>query len=167
MAGKVDFIPNLCYIKHRMTDKIVATNRHARFEYNILESLEAGIALTGTEVKSLRTGKASLSNSFARIEGNEVFLQNMHIAPYAFGNIANPDPLRPRKLLLHKKEIRRLIEEVSTKKLTLIPLKAYFKEGLVKVEIALAKGKKLYDKREVIKKRELDRELKRISRSNR
>ena len=94
-------MPKLCYIKHRMTDKIVATNRHARFEYNILESLEAGIALTGTEVKSLRTGKASLSNSFARIEGNEVFLHNMHIAPYAFGNIANPDPFRPRKLLLH------------------------------------------------------------------
>ncbi len=148
-----------------MTDKIVATNRHARFEYNILESFEAGIALTGTEVKSLRTGKASLSSSFARIEGNEVFLHGMHIAPYAFGNIANPDPLRPRKLLLHKKEIRHLIGEVSNKKLTLIPLKAYFKEGLIKIEIALAKGKKLYDKRETIKKRESDRELKRILRS--
>ena len=148
-----------------MTDKIVATNRHARFEYNILESLEAGIALTGTEVKSLRTGKASLSNSFARIEGNEVFLHSMHIAPYAFGNIANPDPLRPRKLLLHKKQIRRIIDEVSAKKLAIIPLKAYFKEGLVKIEIALAKGKKLYDKREVIKKRESDRELKRALRN--
>ena len=148
-----------------MTDKIVATNRHARFEYSILESLEAGIALTGTEVKSLRTGKASLSNSFARIEGTELFLQNMHIAPYEFGNIANPDPLRPRKLLLHKKEIRRLINEVSTKKLTIIPLKAYFKGGIVKVEIALAKGKKLYDKRAVIKKRDSDRELKRVLRS--
>ena len=148
-----------------MTDTIVATNRQARFEYSILESLEAGIALTGTEVKSLRTGKASLSNSFARIEGDEVFLHNMHIAPYAFGNIANPDPMRPRKLLMHKKEIHHLTDEVSTKKLTLIPLKAYFKGGLVKVEIALARGKKLYDKREVIKKRELDRELKRISRS--
>ena len=88
----------------------------------------------------------------------------MHIAPYAFGNIANPDPLRPRKLLLHKKQIRHLTDEVSTKKLTIIPLKAYFKEGLVKVEIALARGKKLYDKREVIKKRELDREIKRITR---
>ena len=148
-----------------MTDKIVATNRHARFEYSILESLEAGIALTGTEVKSLRTGKASLNNSFARIEGNEVFLHSMHIAPYAFGNIANPDPLRPRKLLLHKKEIRRLVEEVSAKKLMLIPLKAYFKGGLVKVEIALAKGKKLYDKRATIKKRDSDRELKRVLRS--
>ena len=150
-----------------MAESIVATNRHARFEYAILESFEAGIALTGTEVKSLRTGKASLSNSFARVEGAEIFLQNMHIAPYAFGNIANPDPLRPRKLLLHKKEIARISAEIASKKLTLIPLKAYFKGGIVKVEIALAKGKKLYDKREVIKKRELDRELKRISRSNR
>jgi len=148
-----------------MTDKIVATNRQARFEYSILESFEAGIALTGTEVKSLRTGKASLSNSFARIEGSEVFLQNMHIAPYAFGNIANPDPIRPRKLLLHKKQIRRLAAEIPAKKLTLIPLKAYFKGGIVKVEIALAKGKKLYDKRTAIKKRESDRELKRVLRS--
>ena len=148
-----------------MTDKIVATNRQARFEYNILESFEAGIALTGTEVKSLRTGKASLSNSFARIDGSGVSLENMHIAPYEFGNIANPDPVRPRRLLLHKKEIRRLANEVSTKKLTLIPLKAYFKGGIVKVEIALAKGKKLYDKRAVIKKRESDRELKRVLRN--
>ena len=148
-----------------MADNIIATNRHARFEYNILDSLETGIALTGTEVKSLRTGKASLANSFARIEGTEIFLHGMHIAPYAFGNIANPDPLRPRKLLLHKKEIKRLTSEVTTKKLTLIPLKGYFKNGIVKIELALAKGKKIYDKREVIKKRELDRELKRISRS--
>jgi SsrA-binding protein len=149
-----------------MADTIIATNRHARFEYAILENFEAGIALTGTEVKSLRTGKASLSNSFARVEGAEIFLQNMHIAPYAFGNIANPDPLRPRKLLLHKKEISRIANEVTTKKLTIIPLKVYFKDGMVKVEIALAKGKKLYDKREVIKKRDSDRELKRILRSN-
>ncbi|MDO8525134.1 MAG: SsrA-binding protein SmpB [Candidatus Omnitrophota bacterium] len=147
-----------------MTDTIVATNRHAKFEYSILDSFEAGIALTGTEVKSLRTGKASLNNSFARIEGSEVFLHNMHIAPYAFGNFANPDPLRPRKLLLHKREIRRLADEISTKKLTLIPLKAYFKSGIVKIEMALVKGKKLYDKRAVIKKRESDRELKRILR---
>ncbi|MDD5437368.1 MAG: SsrA-binding protein SmpB [Candidatus Omnitrophica bacterium] len=148
-----------------MTDKIVATNRQARFEYNILESFEAGIALTGTEVKSLRTGKASLSNSFARIEGTGVFLHGMHIAPYAFGNIANPDPLRPRQLLLHKKQIKRLAGEVTTKKLTIIPLKAYFKGSIVKIEIALAKGKKLYDKRAVIKQRESDRELKRVLRN--
>ena len=149
-----------------MTDKIVATNRHARFEYNIYESLEAGIALTGTEVKSLRSSKASIANSFARIEGGEVFLHGMHIAPYAFGNIANPDPLRPRKLLLHRREIKRLAEDIGNKKLTLIPLKAYFKGGIVKVELGLAKGKKLYDKRESIKKRDSDRELKRISRGN-
>ncbi len=148
-----------------MTDTIVATNRHAKFEYSILDSFEAGIALTGTEVKSLRTGKASLNNSFARIEGSEVFLHNMHIAPYAFGNFANPDPLRPRKLLLHKREIRRLADEISTKKLTLIPLKAYFKGGIVKIEMALVKGKKLYDNRAVIKKRESDRELKRVLRN--
>ena len=148
-----------------MADTIIATNRHARFEYNILESLETGIALTGTEVKSLRTGKAGLANSFARIEGTEIFLHGMHIAPYAFGNMANPDPLRSRKLLLHKKQIRHLISEVTTKKLALIPLKAYFKNGLVKIELALARGKKLYDKRDVIKKRDMDRELKRISRS--
>ncbi|MDD5427660.1 MAG: SsrA-binding protein SmpB [Candidatus Omnitrophica bacterium] len=148
-----------------MADTIIATNRHARFEYNILESLETGIALTGTEVKSLRTGKAGLANSFARIEGTEIFLHGMHIAPYSFGNIANPDPLRSRKLLLHKKQIRHLIAEVTTKKLTLIPLKAYFKNGIVKIELALARGKKLYDKRDVIKKRDMDRELKRISRS--
>lgn len=149
-----------------MADNIIATNRHARFEYNILESFEAGIALTGTEVKSLRTAKASLANGFARVEGNNaVFLYNMHIAPYAFGNIANPDPLRPRKLLLHKREIRRLAADVTTKKLTLIPLKAYFKNGIVKIELGLAKGKKLYDKRDVIKKRDSDRELKRVLRN--
>ena len=150
-----------------MPDKTIVTNRQARFNYTILESLEAGIALTGTEVKTLRSAKASIANSFARIEGGEVFLHGMHIAPYAFGNIANPDPLRPRKLLLHRREIKRLAEDIGNKKLTLIPLKAYFKGGMVKVELGLAKGKKLYDKREAIKKRESDRELKRISRSSR
>ncbi len=148
-----------------MTDKIVATNRKARFDYSILESIEAGIQLKGTEVKSLRAGQASLSDSFARLEGNEIFLYNMHIAPYEFGNIANVDPIRPRKLLLHKNQIRRLIDEASAKKLAIIPLKVYFKNGLAKVEISLAKGKKLYDKREAIHQRESDRELKRIMRS--
>ncbi len=150
-----------------MADTIVATNRRARFEYNILESFEVGIELKGTEVKSLRTAKASLANSFARIEGNQIFLHGMHIAPYAFGNYANPDPIRSRRLLLHRKEINRLMSEISSKKLTLIPLKAYFKEGLVKIELAVAKGKKIYDKREAIKKRDSDRELKRISRMKR
>ena len=164
MAGKVDLRPKLCYIRLEMADNIVANNRRARFEYNILESFEVGIELKGTEVKSLRTAKASLANSFARIEGSEIFLHGMHIAPYAFGNIANPDPLRSRKLLLHRKQIIRLMGDISSKKLTLIPLKAYFKEGLVKIELAVARGRKLYDKRDVIKKRESDRELKRIAR---
>ena len=144
-----------------MPEKSVATNRQARFKYTILESVEAGIALKGTEVKSLRTGNVSLGDSFARAEGNEIFLYNMHISPYEFGNRNNLDPLRPRKLLLHKSQIRKLIGETSAKRLTLVPLKIYFKDGLAKVELALAKGKQLYDKREAIKKRDSDRELRR------
>ena len=150
-----------------MADTVAATNRKARFDYSILESLETGIELKGTEVKSLRTGQASLNDSFARVENGEIFVYNMHIAPYAFGNYANPDPLRPRKLLLHKNQIRRLIGEIATKKLTLIPLKLYFKNGLVKVELSLAKGKKMYDKREAIKKRDSDKELRRALNSRR
>ena len=147
-----------------MDDKVIGTNRKARFDYAILESLEAGIQLTGTEVKSLRTGNVSLVDSFARLEGSEILLYNMHIAPYEFGNIANVESKRPRKLLLHKKEIRWLAAEAGTKKLAIIPLKIYFKHGIAKIELALAKGKKMYDKRETIKKREVDRELKKISR---
>mgnify|MGYP001768141166 CR=1 FL=1 len=109
----------------------------------------------------MRSGKASLNDSFARVEGGEIFLYNMHISPYEFGNINNPDPLRPRKLLLHKSQIRKLTGEASVKHLALVPLKLYFKEGLVKVELAVAKGKKSYDKREAIKKRDADRELRR------
>ena len=144
-----------------MADKVVATNRQARFNYTILESVEAGIALKGTEVKSLRSGNTSLNDSFARAEGNELFLYNMHIAPYEFGNIANVESLRPRKLLLHRSQIKKLSAEVALKHLALIPLKVYLKNGFVKVEIALAKGKKIYDKRDTIKKRESDRELRR------
>ncbi len=147
-----------------MNDNIVATNRKARFDYTISETIEAGIQLKGTEVKSLRGGKASLADSFARLEKGEIFLYNMHVPPYEFGNIANVDPIRPRKLLLHKKEIGWLAEEVAQKKIALIPLKLYFKNGIAKVELALAKGKKLYDKREAIRRRESDRELKRIAR---
>jgi SsrA-binding protein len=144
-----------------MAEKVVATNRKARFNYTILESMEAGIALKGTEVKSLRAGKASLNDSFARVEGREIFLYNAHIAPYEFGNIANVESLRPRKLLLHRRQITKLVNELSTRHLALIPLKIYFKDGIAKVEIALAKGKRQYDKREAIKKRESDRELRR------
>jgi SsrA-binding protein len=147
-----------------MDDKVIATNRKAHHDYAILESLEAGIQLKGTEVKSLRTGKASLADSFARLEGDELFVYNIHIPPYEFGNIANVESKRPRKLLLHKKQIRRFSVELAEKSLTLIPLKLYFKNGIAKVEIALAKGKKIYDKRDAIKKRESDRELKRVLR---
>ena len=147
-----------------MDDKVIATNRKAHHDYAILESLEAGIQLKGTEVKSLRTGKASLADSFARLEGDELFVYNMHIPPYEFGNIANVESKRPRKLLLHKKQIRRFSVELAQKSLTLIPLKLYFKDGIAKLEIALAKGKKIYDKRDAIKKRESDRELKRAVR---
>ena len=146
-------------------DKLVASNRRAHHDYTILETIEAGIQLKGTEVKSMRTGKATLSDSFARLEGKELFLYNMHIAPYEFGNIYNPDPLRSRKLLLHRRQINKLAEEVSTKHLALIPLKVYFKNGMAKVELALAKGKKQYDKREAIRQRESDRELKRVLKS--
>ncbi len=142
-----------------MEDKIIATNRRARFNYTILESLEAGIQLMGTEVKSLRAGSASLADSYARLEGAEIFVYNMHIAPYEFGNIANVESKRPRKLLLHKSQIRKLTEELLSRGLALIPLKLYFKNGIAKLELAVAKGKKLYDKRESIKKREADREL--------
>ncbi|MBN2453661.1 MAG: SsrA-binding protein SmpB [Candidatus Omnitrophica bacterium] len=142
-----------------MPDKNIASNRQARFNYTILESLEAGIALTGTEVKSIRNGNVSLNESFARIDDGEIFVHNMHVAPYEFGNINNPDAMRPRKLLLHKSQIRKLSAETSAKHLALIPLKLYFKDGLVKVELALGKGKKHYDKRESIKKREVDRDI--------
>ena len=142
-------------------DKLITTNRKAFHDYSVIESLEAGIQLKGTEVKSIRAGGASLSDSFARLEGNEILLYNMHVSPYAFGNIYNPDPLRPRKLLLHRRQIRKLASEVSTKHLALIPLKLYFKNGLLKVELAVVKGKKQYDKRDAIKSREADRELKR------
>ena len=147
-----------------MDEKVIATNRQARYNYTILESFEAGIELRGTEVKSLRGGQANLKESFARVENGELFLYNMHIAPYEFGNIANVDPIRPRKLLLHKNQIRRLIGDLSAKRLTLIPLKLYFKHGIAKVELAVAKGKKLYDKREAIRRRESERELRRIAR---
>jgi SsrA-binding protein len=144
-----------------MKDNAAASNRKARFTYTILESLEAGIELKGTEVKSLRNGQASLAESFARNEGGEIFVYNMHIPPYAFGNRANVEPARPRKLLLHKSQIRRLTEEVALKRLTLVPLKVYFKNGIAKVELGLAKPKKIYDKREDIKKRDSDRAIRR------
>lgn len=147
--------------KKRHTDKIAAVNRQASFNYNILESVEAGIELKGTEVKSIREGKISLKESFARVDGRDIFLYNCYISPYKYGNRANVDPKRPRKLLLHKREIEYLAGKVSAKGMTLVPLQVYFKRGIAKVELAVCKRKRLYDKRQAIRERELQRELRR------
>lgn len=138
---------------------VVATNRKAWHDYHILETLEAGLVLVGTEVKSLREGRANLKDSFARIKKGEAYLFNAHISPYHMAGPANHDPTRTRKLLLHRQEINRLTGRVAEKGLTLIPLKLYFKRGKAKVELALAKGKKLYDKRETLKARAHEREM--------
>lgn len=148
-----------------MTDKIkiISENRKARHDYTILETFEAGIALTGTEVKSLRAGKANLKDSYAQItKSAEIFLYNLHISPYDHGNIFNHEPLRSRRLLLHRSEINKLLGKVKEKGLSLVPLKLYFKRGLVKVELALAVGKKLYDKRQDMAKRDAKREMERV-----
>ena len=144
-----------------MEDMTVATNRRARHDYTILESFEVGIELRGTEVKSLRAHKASLNESYARIESGELFVCDMHITHYEYGSYTNVDPVRKRKLLAHKKEIVKLASYISQKGITLIPLKVYFKDGIAKVELALAKGKRQFDKREAIKKREAKREVER------
>ena len=142
-------------------EQVVSTNRKAYHDYFIEETYEAGITLLGTEVKSLREGKANLKDSYALIKGNEIFLLNCHISPYSHGNIQNHDPLRTRKLLLHRKEINKLWGNLTQKGLTLIPLKIYFKKGKAKVEIGLCKGKKQYEKREVLKEKEARREIER------
>lgn len=138
--------------------KLIANNKKARFDYFIEDSYEAGISLAGTEVKSLRMGKCSIKESFIRIEKGEVFIYNMHISPYEKGNIFNKDPLRVRKLLLHRYEIQKLEGQMAQKGYTIVPLEVYFKDGLVKVEIGLARGKKLYDKRQDIMKKDQRRE---------
>lgn len=138
--------------------KLVANNKKAYHDYFIEEKYEAGIALAGTEVKSLRMGKCSIKEAFIRIENGEVWVYGMHVSPYEKGNIFNKDPLRSRKLLLHKKEIWKLLGKMKEKGYTLVPLQVYFKEGKAKVEIGLAKGKKLYDKREDIAKKDQRRE---------
>ncbi|MEG1868915.1 MAG: SsrA-binding protein SmpB [Clostridiales bacterium] len=142
-------------------NKAAATNRKAYHEYQILETYEAGMALTGTEVKSLRQGKANINDAFARVDDGECFVYDMHISPYDFGNRFNPDPDRPRKLLLHKKEIFKLRSEIKEKGLTLVPIKIYFVRGKAKMQIGLAKGKKLYDKREDMAKKESQRHIER------
>ncbi len=141
--------------------KLIANNKKAFHDYFIEEKFEAGISLAGTEVKSLRMGKCSIKEAFVKIEKGEVYIHNMNISPYEKGNIFNKDPIRTRKLLLHKQEIRKLIGKQKEKGYTLIPLCIYFKGSLVKVEIALAKGKKLYDKREDIAKKDARREAER------
>jgi len=144
-----------------MSEKLITNNRKARHDYHILDKVEAGIVLHGTEVKSLRDGRANLKDSYASLKDEEIFLYNLHISPYSHGNINNHDPVRVRKLLLHKKEIKKLIGKTQEKGLTLVPLRLYFKRGKAKVELALAKGKKSYDKRQDIAKRDADRDMKR------
>jgi SsrA-binding protein len=142
--------------------KIIATNKKARHDYHLSDEVEAGIVLTGTEVKSIREGRVTIKDAYAEIKNGEVFLRQLHINPYTFAYYDNHDPLRSRKLLLHKYEIKRMIVKTKERGFTIIPLKIYFKNGKVKVQIALAKGKKLYDKRESIKEREVNRELDRV-----
>ncbi len=149
-------------------EKVVATNRKAFHDYHIEERLEAGIALTGTEVKSLRAGQVNLRDSYAAVERGEVVLHHCHISPYSHGNLMNHEPTRPRKLLLHRKEINKLLGKTQQKGLTLVPLRIYFNpRGLAKVELALAKGKKQHDRREAIKEREAGREVERVLKGGR
>ena len=144
--------------------KAIATNRRARHDYEILERVEAGLVLLGPEVKSLRAGKATLTDAYALIRRGEAFLENLHISPYPQAGRENPDPKRERKLLMHRKEIERLGGKVAERGLTLVPLSLYFREGRVKVDLALARGRRAHDKREAIRERESDRELARATR---
>lgn len=143
----------------------IARNKRARFDYHILDTWEAGIVLTGTEVKSLRAGKANLTDAFGVVKGGEVYLLNLHIAPYEQGNQFNHEPTRTRKLLLHKREIRKLIGSVERQGLTLVPLELYFSQGKAKVALALGKGKKQHDKREDARRREDERDMARAVRT--
>jgi SsrA-binding protein len=148
--------------------KLIASNRKTQRDYEILETFEAGIELKGSEVKSARAGKINLNDSFARIENNQVILYNTHISPYLEASYLNVDPMRLRRLLLHKNQIRKLAAQLVQKGLTLVPLKAYFSEkGFLKLELALCRGKKLYDKREAIKRREMDLQMRRVMKSRR
>ena len=147
--------------KQKETQKLIANNKKAFHDYFIDETYEAGVVLHGTEVKSMRMGKCSIKESFIRIENGEVFVYGMHVSPYEKGNIFNKDPLRVKKLLMHKYEINKLAGKIAEKGYTLVPLQVYFKEGKVKVEVGLARGKKLYDKREDIAKKDVRRETER------
>jgi len=144
--------------------KPIASNRRARYEYQILDSMEAGISLLGPEVKSLREGRANLSDAYAVLRRGEVILRNLHISPYQQAGRENPDPTRDRKLLLHRHEIDRLRSKVAERGFTLIPLSLYWKGGRAKIDLAVVRGKRRYDKREAIRRREQDREVRRVSR---
>ena len=145
----------------------IAENRKAYHDYHLLETFEAGVALLGTEVKAIREGRANLRDSFARVDNGEVYLYNVNISPYSHRGYVDHEPLRPRKLLLHRNEIRKLIGKTVEKGMTLVPVRMYFKNGRVKVAISLARGKKEYDKRETIKRRESDRETRAAMKSRR
>lgn len=144
-----------------MSEKVISKNKRARFDFFIDETYEAGIVLAGTEVKALRQGKLSLKDSYAKIKNEEIYLINAHISPYTHGNRFNHDPDRPRKLLMHKREIKRLYGKSREKGFSLIPTRMYFKDGRVKVEIGLGKGKRAYDKRELLKQKTTEREVER------
>lgn len=146
--------------------KVTIRNRKARHEFEVLEELEAGLVLVGAEVKSLREGKASFTDAFARVENGELWLHNLHITPYVYANVQPPDPLRPRKLLVRRQELRRLAATVAERGLTLVPLEIYFTRGIAKVKLAVARGKKLHDKRESIKRKAMQREVDRAVREH-
>jgi len=147
-----------------MGEKVVASNKKAKFEYFLLEHFEAGIELLGSEIKSIRAGNISLAESYIEVDGRQAWLTNAHIAPYEQANRYNHDPRRPRRLLLHKREIRELWNSVRQKGVTIVPVRVYLKDGIAKIDIAIAKGKKLYDKREEIARRDMQREVERNER---
>lgn len=149
----------------RATHKILARNRKALHEYHVIETFETGVVLAGPEVKSIRAGRVSLAEAFARVEHGEVWVHGLHISPYEPANRWNVDPVRPRKLLLHRREIRKLIGATQEKGLTLIPLDVHLRDGHIKLDLALARGKRLYDKRQALKKKESRREMERAMRS--
>ena len=151
----------------KRAERLLADNRKAHHDYHILHTYEAGIVLLGTEVKSIREGRVNLRDSFARVEGGEVFIYNIHVSPYSHRGYADHEPTRRRKLLLHKGEIRRLIGKTVERGMTLVPVRMYLKNGRVKVVVGVAKGKKLYDKRETIRRREAERETRRAIKQRR
>jgi len=144
--------------ERRKAERIIADNRKAHHDYHLLETFEAGVALVGTEVKAIREGRVNLRDSFARVTDGEVFVHNVHIGSYSSRGYADHEALRPRKLLLHRHEIRKLIGKITERGMTLVPVRMYFKDGRIKVAISLAKGKQAHDKRETIRRREIDRE---------